>query len=256
MRFLFYPDFSKLTLSSLIHALGHVFFTLSVGFGTMVTYGSYMREEDHVATAGFRVTVLDTVFSLVAIVLIFPVAFQATNKPMTDPALLFEVLPKYLLSIPGGTLFGLAFFACLYLAALNASIGLLEVIVSNLVDAKKVKDRTRDTWLSGLVALGLAAFPALSSTVFKGFSVGGRSLIEILDSILINWILPLTTLGILYAFYKGTTEKEKADAFIDRDKFVSHSMYPNWIFVLKWIAPGVIIVGMLLQIISLFVSPK
>jgi NSS family neurotransmitter:Na+ symporter len=252
MRFLFYPDFSKLTLTSLIHALGHVFFTLSVGFGTMVTFGSYMREEDHVATAGFRVAVLDTVFSLIAVVLIYPVAFQATSKPVTDPALLFEVLPKYLLSIRGGTLFGLAFFACLYMAALNASIGLLEVIVSNMVDSQWVRDRGRATWASGFVALTLATFPALSSSVFKGISFGGRSLIELLDSALINWILPLTTLGILVAFYRGTSEKEKSVAFIDRDKFVSYSMYPNWIFVLKWVAPAIIVLGMLLQIISLF----
>jgi NSS family neurotransmitter:Na+ symporter len=95
-----------------------------------VTFGSYMREEDHVPTAGFRVTLVDTALSLVAVVMIFPVAFTASNVPLTDPALMFEVLPRYLLSIPGGALFGLAFFACLYLAALNASIGLLEVVVS------------------------------------------------------------------------------------------------------------------------------
>jgi NSS family neurotransmitter:Na+ symporter len=92
LRFLFYPDFSKLTLSSLNHALGHVFFTLSVGFGTMVTFGSYLREEDHVPTAGFRVALVDTLISLLAVVMIFPVAFQASNVPLTDPALMFEVL--------------------------------------------------------------------------------------------------------------------------------------------------------------------
>lgn len=252
VRFLFYPDFSKLTMSSLNHALGHVFFTLSLGFGTMVTYGSYMREEDHVPTAGFRVALVDSLISLVAVMMIFPVAFQASNVPLTDPALMFEVLPRYLLGIPGGALFGLAFFVCLYMAALNASIGLLEVVVSNFVDMRKSVGRVRATWYSGLVALFLAVLPALSSSVLKAVQVGGRSLIESLDSLLINWFLPLVALAILLAFYKGTSEKEKETSFIDKEKFVSYSMYPQWIFVLKWAAPAVIGLGFILQILSLF----
>lgn len=252
VRFLFYPDFSKLTWSSLNHALGHVFFTLSLGFGTMVTYGSYMREEDHVPTAGFRVALVDSAISLIAVMMIFPVAFQASNVPLTDPALMFEVLPRYLLGIHGGALFGLAFFVCLYLAALNASIGLLEVVVSNFVDTQKNIGRGRATWYSGLVALVLTIFPALSSSVFKTVRFGGRSLIEGLDSLLINWLLPLIALAILVAFYKGTSEKEKETSFIDKEKFVSYSMYPHWIFVLRWAAPAVIALGFIMQIISLF----
>jgi len=252
LRFLFYPDFSKLTMSSLNHALGHVFFTLSVGFGTMVTYGSYMREEDHVPTAGFRVAMVDCAISLIAVVMIFPVAFQASNVPLTDPALMFEVLPRYLLGIRGGALFGLAFFVCLYLAALNASIGLLEVVVSNFVDTQKSIGRGRATWYSGLVALILAVLPALSSSVLKSVRVNGRSLIESLDSLLINWILPLVALAVLLAFYKGTSEKERDVSFIDKEKFVSYSMYPHWIFVLKWAAPVIIVIGFVLQIASLF----
>jgi len=251
LRFLFYPDFSKLTLSSLNHALGHVFFTLSVVFGTMVTFGSYLREEGHVPTAGFRVALVDTLISLLAVVMIFPVAFQASNVPLTDPALMFEVLPRYLLGIPGGALFGLTFFVCLYMAALNASIGLLEVVVSNLVDRNKSMERGRATWYSGLVALVLTVLPALSSSVLDNVRIGGRSLIESLDSLLINWLLPLVALGILWAFYKGTSEKEKETSFVDKQKFVSYSMYPHWIFILKWAAPVIILIGFILQIIAL-----
>ncbi len=254
LRFLFYPDFSKLTWSSLNHALGHVFFTLSVGFGTLVTFGSYMREEDHPPTAGFRVTLVDTAISLIAVVMIFPVAFQASNVPLTDPALMFEVLPRYLLGIRGGALFGLAFFACLYMAALNASIGLLEVVVSNWVDAQKKMDRGRATWYSGLVALVLTIIPALSSSIFENVRVLGKSLIESLDSLLINWLLPLVALGILWAYNRGTSEKERELSFVDKDKFVSYTMYPHWRFTLQWVAPGVILLGLLLQIIGVFLG--
>lgn len=252
LRFLFYPDFSKLTWSSLNHALGHVFFTLSVGFGTMVTFGSYMKEDEHAPTAGFRVTVVDTVISLIAVVMIFPLAFQATNVPLTDPALMFEVLPRYLLGIRGGTLFGLAFFVCLYMAALNASIGLLEVVVSNWVDVNKKMERGPATWFSGGIALLLTVLPALSSSVFKNVRVFNRSLIESIDSLLINWLLPVVALGILLAYNWGTTDKEKEQSFVDKDKFVSYTMYPHWYFTLRWVAPTVIILGLLLQTLGLF----
>lgn len=252
MRFLFYPDFSKLTLTSLNHAIGHMLFTLSLGFGTIVTFGSYMRESDHAPTAGFRVALVDTLISLVAVVMIFPVAFTASNVPLTDPSLMFEVLPNYLLGIRGGVLFGLAFFVCLYLAALNASIGLLEVVVSNFVDLNKKFERTRATWTSGFIALGLAILPALSSSLFKEVRVFGRSLIEILDSLLINWALPVVALGILMVYDLGTTTKEKEEAFVDRDRFVSYSMFPQWCFVLRYVAPVVIVTGLALQILGLF----
>jgi len=255
LRFLFYPDFSKLTYSSIIHAMGHIFFTLSVGFGTLVTFGSYMRDEDHVPTAGFRVTLVDTAISLVAVMLVFPIAFQASNVPLTDPALLFETLPRFLMDFRGGMLFGLLFFSCLYLAALNASIGLMETIVSNVVDSQKKRDgRTRASWTVGAVALLLAMLPSFSSTVFKNVQVYGKGLMELMDSVLINWILPVIALGLLISINGGMSEKDKETQFIDKERFVSYSMYPHWKWVIRWYAPGFIIFGMLLQILGLILK--
>jgi NSS family neurotransmitter:Na+ symporter len=253
LRFLFYPDFSKLTYSSIIHAIGHIFFTLSVGFGTMVTFGSYMKDEDHIPTAGFRVTLVDTGISLVAVMLVFPIAFQASNVPLTDPALLFETLPRFFMEFKGGALFGLVFFACLYMAALNASIGLLETVVSNLVDAtQKMKlGRNKASWLAGGVALLLATLPSFSSSLFSGVHFREKGLMEIMDSVLINWILPVIALGLAVSISRGMTEREKEGLFIDRTRFVSYSMYPHWKWALKWLAPGFIILGMLLQILGL-----
>lgn len=253
LRFLFYPDFSKLTFSSLIHAIGHIFFTLSVGFGTMVTFGSYMKDEDHVPTAGFRVTLVDTGISLVAVMLVFPIAFQSSNVPLTDPALLFETLPRFFTDFRGGAFFGLIFFVCLYMAALNASIGLMETIVSNLVDTRKKKlERDRASWIAGAVALSLAILPAFSSSLFRGVHLRGRGLMEMMDSVLINWILPIIALGLSVSINLGMSEKEKEAHFVARDRFVSYSMYPHWIWALKWLAPGLIVIGMLLQVIGQF----
>jgi NSS family neurotransmitter:Na+ symporter len=239
LRFLLYPDFSKLQLSSPLHAIGHVCFTLSVGFGTMVTFGSYLRDEDHIPTAGFRVSVVDTLLSLVAGLLLFPIVLQASNIPLTDPGLLFEALPRFLLQMPGGVLFGFAFFVCLYLAALGASIGLLEVIVSNVVDRLKVS-RVAATWMSGAVALGIGVFPALSSSVFKFVRFDGKSLLEILDGLLINIFLPLIALGIAFIIRKGLSLAEREKHFMDGQKIESVALYSHWLVAMKWLVPIVI----------------
>jgi NSS family neurotransmitter:Na+ symporter len=253
IRFLFYPDFSKLTLSSLNHAIGHAFFTLSVGFGTMVTFGSYMNEQDHIPTMGFRVALVDTLVSVFAGLLVFPIAFQVMDRPLTDPALLFEVLPRFMGQIRGGYVFGLTFFLSLYLAALNASIGLLENILSNWLDfSQKKLVRSRAVWGVGAVILFLALFPALSESPLGNLKLGERSFIETLDRVLINWFLPLVALFLLFTIRKGVHPRELERNFVNKDHPASRSMYSHWVFVTRWLAPVIIILGMFLQIISLF----
>lgn len=255
LRFLFYPDFSKLSLSSLNQAIGHMFFTLSLGFGVMVTFGSYLKSDDHTPTFGFRVTMMDTLVSLVALLLVFPLAFQAYNKPMTDPATLFEVLPQFLTQIPGGLIFGTVFFICLYLAALNASLGLLEGIVSNAMDYQTERSRVSAVWISGIGALLISLIPAVIGGYLKigRFSTTSQGWIERMDSLLINWILPIVALGVSLVWSYGTTEKEKQNIFISENHLVSTSMFPYWKFAIKFLAPGFILAGFLLQMIDMLI---
>lgn len=254
-RFLFYPDFSKLTWSSLNHAVGHAFFTLSIGFGTMVTFGSYMNQKDHIPTMGFRVALVDTLVSVFAGFLVFPIAFQVMDRPLTDPGLLFEVLPTFMGEIRGGYIFGFTFFLSLYLAALNASIGLLENILSNWLDfSEKNLLRSRAVWGVGAVVLFLTVFPALSRSPLGNIKIGEKSLIESLDSILINWCLPLVVLALLFTIQKGMKPKEMEKNFVDKDHPASVAMYTHWNFVFRWLAPGIIILGMLLQLVDVFRS--
>jgi neurotransmitter:Na+ symporter, NSS family len=253
LRFLFYPDFSKLSWASLNHAIGHAFFTLSVGFGTMVTFGSYMNESDHIPTMGFRVALISTLVSVFAGLLVFPIAFQVMDRPLTDPALLFEVLPRFMTEIKGGYIFGLAFFVSLYLAALNASIGLLENILSNWLDLSQRKiSRSSAVWKVGAVVLLLALFPALSEYPLGNVKLGEKSLIESLDSLLVNWCLPIVALFLLVTIRKGMKIKEFEKNFIDKNHPASIAMYSHWRFVINWLAPGLVILGITFQIISLF----
>ncbi|MBC7419317.1 MAG: sodium-dependent transporter [Bdellovibrio sp.] len=253
LRFLFYPDFSKLNWNSLGHAVGHVFFTLSLGFGTMVTFGSYFKkDEEHLPTMGLRVTLIDTLISIVAVLLIFPIAFSMSKQPLTDPSLLFEVLPRFLSSYKGGVIFGLTFFLCLWLAALNASLGLLETITANLVEKKPKLKRSVAASISGLTILLITVFPAFSGTIFKNFKMYGHGLIEIFDSFLINGLLPVAGLGMVIIALTGLPEKDRKDLFISQTSMTSQVMYSHWKIVLMWVLPGIIILGLALQIIGLF----
>ena len=228
MRFLFYPDFSKLTLSSPLQAIGHVCFTLSIGFGTMVTFGSYLTDDTKIPSAGFRVTALDTMISLAAGLLIFPIVISS-SLAVSGPDVLFQTLPRLFLHLEGGFVFGIAFFLCLYLAALCASIGLLEGVVSNLLD-RETLTRTQAAWSTGFIALLLAIFPALSTSVLRGVNYQGRGLLEILDAILINGILPLIALGISWIVSYNLKPDLKRHEFMMDDAPGTDKLYSHWGF--------------------------
>lgn len=250
LRFLFYPNFSELSLSSLIHAIGHVLFTLGVGIGIMTTFGSYLREKDHVPTVGFRLTVIDTVMSFAAGLLVFPIALSASNVPLTDPGLMFESLPVFLMERSMGQFFGFAFFLCLYLAALGASVGLLEVIVSNGMMIMK-KPRQQATWYSGLGVLVISFFPALLGAISQNSS--HRSILEILDSVLVNWAMPLAALAFCFLFSRGIKKSEMEGIFLVQGKVESQALFPHWLTLVRYGIPGLIVLGLILQIIDLVI---
>ncbi len=244
LRFLFYPDFTKLTPFSMLHALGHVFFTLSIGIGTMVTFGSYLNEQTHLPSAGFRVTSIDTLISLFAGLLIFPLLAGATPKNV-GPELLFQTLPGLLQSLDNGFLFGMAFFICLYLAALGASIGLLESVVANVLDMTGLS-RAKATWLTGGAAFLFAIIPALSTSSFRRVKIHGYGLLDILDTVLINGILPLAALGLALAVASKLKPASMEAEFVNDDSIATRKMYKHWCFVMRWAAPTTIMLAFLL----------
>ncbi len=248
MRYLFYPDFSKLTASSLIHAIGHVCFTLSIGFGTMITFGSYLTNETQIPVAGFRVSLLDTLISLFAGLLIFPILI-GSNLDVAGPEVLFQTLPKLFVGLRGGLPFGILFFLCLYLAAIAASIGLLESVVANLLDKRIFKSRIRATWTAGGFALGVAIVPALSSSFLSGIQYRGHGVLQILDEILINIILPLIALGLCYIFSHYLKDEVKKSEFINDESPTTLKLFSHWIFIIKWVVPTTIITALLLAAI-------
>jgi len=249
LRFLFYPDFSKLTLASLGQALGHVLFTLSVGFGSMVTFGSYLREKAYIPMAGFRVCTLDSVISLWAGVLIFPLVLYGAES--TGPQLLFQAVPRLLGEFPGGIWFGLGFFLCLYLASLGASIALFETVVANWREMRRVP-RPRGALAVAVVCFLLAVVPALSSNVLNQVRWGNRGILEILDGALINWGLPITALFISQAVAWLVKRNMIEDEFLAADLPGRAKLYQHWIIVLRYVVGPVIVLALGLQILALY----
>ncbi|MGZ3725525.1 MAG: sodium-dependent transporter [Pseudobdellovibrio sp.] len=250
LRFLFYPDFSKLNLSSLGHALGHVFFTLSLGFGSMVTFGGYLDKDEHLPTIGLRVTIVDTLISIIAVLLVFPIAFSSSKQLATDPSLLFDVMPAFLSSIKGGVLFGLVFFLFLWLAALNASIGLFETITANITEKNPKMTRTMAAVFSGSLILLATVFPAFSGSMFKDIHIMGRTIIEFFDSTLINVFLPIAVLGIVIIFFQIISKQSRKKIFVNENSPTSIAMFSHWEVMLKWIVPSIIVLALILLLLG------
>ncbi len=245
LRFFLYPDFSKLTISSLAQAIGHVFFTLSIGFGTMVTFGSYLRDESYLPLAGLRVCTLDSVISVLAGIMIFPLILMGDRK-VIGPDLFFQTVPQLFDSMTGGLVFGAGFFLCLYLASLGASIGLLEALVANLRETRRVPRRSGAIAIT-ILCLFVALIPALSSNVLEFVRIGKRGLLEFWDVLLINWVLPIVALFISQMVSWRLRQDLVEQEFSQTESRTSAQLYSHWIFVLRFVASPIILIALLLQ---------
>lgn len=195
-RFLFAPDFSKLSGEAVLEALGHSFFTLSLGMGAMVTYGSYLSEDRAIVRDGVAVAVLDTVLALAAGLVIFAVVFAQGKEPAAGPGLVFVTLPDLFATMPFGAAVASAFFFMLVFAAWSSAISLLEVVAAWLVDSLGVP-RVKATlgasvaiWAIGLLcAYGVGA-PGM-----------GESFFDLFDNLTTKYTLPVG--GLLVALIAG-----------------------------------------------------
>lgn len=165
LEFYLKPDFSKLSGKVALEALGQAFFSLSLGMGLMITYGSYLSKKENIITSALFIGLSDTLIAIMAGLIIFPALFAMGAEPDSGPSLVFIVLPKLFMEMPGGTIVGVFFFILLSVAALTSTISLLEVQVAFLVDEKKVS-RKKVVWL----AAGFTFLVGLPSALSQGAS--------------------------------------------------------------------------------------
>ena len=171
LSFYLTPDFSKVTFSVVRTALGHAFFTLSLGMGAMITYGSYLAKNDNLVSSALYVSLADTMIAFLAGFAIFPALFSVGLSPAAGPGLIFLVLPNIFNTIPLGQLFGTTFFFLLAIAALTSTISLLEVVVAYFIDQRRWP-RKRAALLVGSSAFLVGIPSALSNgsvSLLSGF---------------------------------------------------------------------------------------
>ncbi|MBL7075700.1 sodium-dependent transporter [candidate division KSB1 bacterium] len=197
--FLMKPDFSKLTGDAILVALGHAFFTLSLGMGAMITYGSYLSKGANLISAAFAIVILDTLIALVAGVAIFSAVFAMGLNPAAGPGLVFHVLPAVFTRMPGGFLFGVLFFVLLAIAALTSAVSLMEVVTAYFVD-EKGWSRKRATLVFGGAIFLLGVPASLSYGVMEGVTVFlGKTFFDFMDYLSFKYMLPIG--GLLVALF-------------------------------------------------------
>ncbi len=258
LRYLFVPRFDEIDTGTVLEALGHSFFTLSLGMGAMITYGSYLGRRQSLVKAAAIIVLLDTVIALMATVIMFSVIFSvegmAEQVDGSTAGMLFISLPKLFYDVvPFGVILAPLFYLLVSLAALTSTISLLEVVVAYFIDERGMS-RSKAVNISGgsiffftiLAALSLGAVPALST--FEFFE-GKQGFFANADHLAANWLLPVggffLTIAVGWFMTKESTESELVD-----ETTPGWFSYGAWRFFIRYVAP--IAVGAILIAVIFF----
>ncbi len=243
LKFLFYPDFSKITANSILSALGQSFFSLSVGMGILLTYASYIPKKDNLASISLKVIITDTLVAVLAGIAILPAVFSFHIDPQAGPGLVFLTLPKVFQGLPAGEIWAVLFFILLTFAALTSAISLLEVPVAYLVEEKKIK-RPVATLGATLLITFIGSFNTLSFGPLGNVRIFGLSIFEACDYLCSNILLPLG--GILICFFAGWyLDKAVLYDEISNNGSLKIRFFKLYTFILKYIAPVCILLILL-----------
>jgi len=199
-NFLFKPEWSRLSATGVLEALGHAFFTLSLGMGTMITYGSYIRKKENLVSTAFSVTIADTVIALLAGLAIFPAVFSFGVEPGAGPGLVFVTLPQVFNQITGGYFMSIFFFILLALAALTSSISILEVVVAYLDEEFKIKRHVATIGAAAVITL-MGIPTSLGFGKMSGVTLFGYNFFDAYDKLASNFLMPLG--GLVAALFVG-----------------------------------------------------
>ena len=207
--YLFRPDFSKIDAKACASALGQAFFSLSLGFGTTMTYASYVSKDDDIMTQSAATAISDLIFALIAGLAIMPAVFAFGIDPQAGPGLVFETLPYIFGQMPAGGLIAILFFVALLVAALTSSISMLEVAVAYLVEEKQFS-RVWACVTLFVVCWVLGALCSLSFGPLSGIRINGGNLFDFFDSLSSNVLM---TLGSLFTVLFVGWRLKKTDIY-------------------------------------------
>ncbi|MCI0513641.1 sodium-dependent transporter [candidate division KSB1 bacterium] len=259
IEFYLKPDFSKITGDVLIAAMGQAFFSLSLGMGAMLTYGSYLTRKDNLVTSALSVCIFDTFAAFLAGLAIFPAVFALGHTPSQGPNLIFVVLPAIFKAMPLGLVVGPLFFILLVIAALTSTVSLLEVVAAYFIDEKGWSRRKAVLFLGGAcllvsipVALSFGISPGLSNLPWLKVS-----LFDLLNKLFSDYSLPIGALllallvGWKWGIPKAVAEASFGNAafnqkarlkFKVRNRRLQITTADVWGFLIRFIAPVAIFI--------------
>lgn len=246
--FLFSFNYKALTWEGVLEALGHAFFTLSLGMGAIMAYGAYMPEHARIGRTVVAVGFLDTLIALVAGLAIFPIVFaNPTIEPGSGPGLMFVSLPVAFGNMPGGLLFGSVFFVLVTLAAWSSAFSLIEPAVAYLVESRNFHRITANLLL-GLLAWVVGLGSVLSFNVWSESRIAGFNFFEFMDFLTSSVMLPLT--GLFIAIFVGWIMRPQSV----RDELSDESdrVFWLWRIIVRYVSPLAVLVVFVMGIYKTF----
>jgi neurotransmitter:Na+ symporter, NSS family len=244
ISFLFTPNFSALSWESVLVALGHAFFTLSLGMGAIMVYGSYLPKHTSIVKTSMVVAGMDTLVALLAGMAIFPIVFANGLQPSSGPGLIFQTLPIAFGHMPGGVFFGMLFFILLTFAAWTSAISLLEPMVAWMVENHGFSRISATVW-SGIGSWLLGICSIFSFNLWSGFkplsfipAFHDKTVFDLLDGLTANVMLPLG--GLLIALFAAwqmsrRTCREELD-------LTDGALFKGWYFMIRYVSPLAVLI--------------
>ena len=235
LLFLFKPDFSKLTSSVVLSALGQAFFSLSLGMGCLITYSSYFGKDTNMQATAWQVTIINTLVAVLAGIMIFPAVFSFGITPSAGAELVFITLPNVFGQLPLSGLWSCIFYILLAMAALTSTISLHEVATAYVLEEFHMT-RKKAALIVSLGVFFLGIFSSLSFGVMKGFTIGGLAFFDALDYLTAKIMLPLG--GMLTCIFVGTrVDKKVLKAELTNEGTLKFRLFGAYVFFMKYVAP-------------------
>ncbi len=235
LEFLFQPNFAKLNTSSVLAALGQAFFSLSIGMGTLITYGSYINKRENLASTAISVSAADTIIAILAGVAIFPAVFAFGIEPEAGPDLIFRTLPAIFQKLPGGYFFSLLFFILLGVAALTSSISVLEVVVAYFSEELGIS-RKPATIVAAIGITALGTLSTMSWGALDHISLFGNKIFDMLDFAASNILLPIGGLFIVI-FLGWFFGRERIRKELSSEGLFKVNLLQVFMLIVKFLAP-------------------
>ncbi|MBP5260312.1 MAG: sodium-dependent transporter [Paludibacteraceae bacterium] len=235
LRFLFMPDFSGVTATTVLSALGQAFFSLSVGMGALLTYSSYFSDEVSLEKTAYQVAGLDTLVAILAGIVVFPAVFSFGIQPSAGPGLVFVTMPEVFAGMPLSNLWSSLFYLLLAIAALTSSVSLHEAVVAFISEHFELSRRKASLFVL-MIVVCMGALCSLSIGVLGKYTLGGRNFFDMLDFLTSAFLLPfgglLTTLFVGWKLGPASLQEELSSHGRYRVRLIK-----VYLFLIRFVAP-------------------